>query len=209
MHIALVHDRLTGTGYEEKVLLVLMELFPGAELFTLAYWPERMDPEFEKRKIITSALQRLPFGKTHPQAFAPLYWGLTGGFDLSSYDLIVSSSSACSKWVRNPQKALHVCYFHKPMDHLWDGGELGVENGLGRFETRLFRKYLQECDLKSNEGVTHFLTGSVAMKDRIKELYSREAEVIAPPLDAKFSFRVQVYFRRLFGISTIPDNDKF
>lgn len=205
MHIALVHDLLTGMGQEERFLLSLMELFPGADLFTLAYRPERMGPEFERRKIVTTTLQSLPFGKAHLGTFTPLYWGLMGGFDLSDYDLIVSSHSACAKWVRNPKKAMHVCYFHKPMDHLWNGEGTGP----GRTATGLFREYLRGRDLRSNEGVTHFLTGSEEMKVRIKELYGREAEVIAPPLDAKFQFRIQVYFRRLFGISTIPDNNNF
>lgn len=208
MHIALVHDRLTEQGPEEKPLLVLMELFPQADLFTLVYRPERMGPDFEKRRIVTSPLQRVPFGKTASRGFAPLYWGLMGSFDLSGYDLIVSNHYGCAKWIRNPKKALHVCYFHRPLTGLWEKAE-GASKGWGPRGMEFFRDYLRRCDLRSNEGVTHFVVGSEEAREQVSRLYGREAEVIPPPYDAKFSFRLQVYFRRLFGIATIPDNNNF
>jgi hypothetical protein len=208
LHIALVHDWLVEQGPEEKPLGTLMELFPKADLFSLVYRPERMGPDFENRRIVTSPLQRVPFGKGGYRGFTPLYWGLMGAFDLSGYDLIVSTHAACAKWVRNPRKALHVCYFLKPLPFLWERGE-GDGGGLARWETELFRGYLQGCDLRSNEGVTHFLVGSEGAQERVSRLYGRESEIIPPPYDAKFSFRLQVYFRRLFGIATIPDNNNF
>src|SRR5579885_2713787 len=99
MRIALVHDWLTSIRGGEKVLLGLMELFPGADIFTLVYRPEKFGDLFKERKVTTSVLQRLPLGKTRYQYYLPLYWEFMGGFDLSGYDLIVSSSSACAKWV--------------------------------------------------------------------------------------------------------------
>ena len=97
MRIAIVHDWMTGMRGGEKVLLGLLELFPGADLFTLVYRADQMDDVFKNRKITTSALQHLPFGKTKYQYYLPLFWELTGGFDLSGYDLIISSSSACAR----------------------------------------------------------------------------------------------------------------
>ncbi len=186
MRIAIVHDWMTGMRGGEKVLLSLLELFPGADIFTLVYRPDQMDDIFKNRKVTTSALQHLPFGKTSYQYYLPLYWELTGGFDLSSYDLIVSSSSACAKWVRNSKKAMHVCYCHTPMRYIWDS----FDDYFGpsafapvRWFARLFRPYLQWCDLKSNEGVTHFLANSTEVQSRIKKTYHRESEVIHPPVD--------------------------
>ena len=57
MRIAIVHDWMTGMRGGEKVVLGLLELFPGADLFTLVYRPEKMDPVFQKHKVKTSALQ--------------------------------------------------------------------------------------------------------------------------------------------------------
>jgi len=120
LKIAIVHDWMTGMRGGEKVLLSLLELFPAADLFTLVYNPNKMDPLFRKRRVTTSLLQRIPLGRSHYQYFLPLYWGLMGGFDMREYDLIVSSSSACAKWVRNPKKVMHVCYCHTPIRYIWD-----------------------------------------------------------------------------------------
>ena len=188
MRIALVHDWLTGMRGGEKVLLSLMELFPKADLFTLVYRQDKVDQVFLKRRVTASFLQRIPFGRTRYQYFLPLYWELMKGFDLSEYDLIVSSSSACAKWVRNPKKTLHVCYCHTPMRYIWDlfDDYFGPSApALLRWSARLFRPYLQRCDLKSNEGVTHFLANSNEVKERIKRIYGRDAEVFHPPVDVE------------------------
>jgi hypothetical protein len=209
VRIALVHDWLAEMGEPEKFFLRLLELFPGADLFTLVYQPDQVDPVFKNRKITASALQRFPFGKALYPYFIPFYWGLMRGFNLSDYDLVVSSSSACAKWIKTPKKAIHVCYFHGPMANLWDEEKGEAEPFFPPWELKLFRNYLRRCDLKSNEGITHFLTESDDMKALVQRLYGREAEVIPPPWDARFLFRTQVYFRRIFGIATIPDNNKF
>jgi len=184
---------MTGMRGGEKVLLAFLELFPQADLFTLVYRPDQMDPVFQKRRVTTSFLQNLPCGKTLYQYFLPLYWELMGGFDLSSYDLIVSSSSACAKWVRNPKQILHVCYCHTPMRYIWDlfDDYFGKEaKAPVRWAARAFRSYLQRCDRKSNEGVTRFLANSNEVKERIQRIYGREAEVLHPPVDVdRFQLR--------------------
>jgi hypothetical protein len=209
LRIALVHDWLVEAGEKEKLLFALMELFPGGEIYTLVYRPEKFGDRFGNRKVTASFLQRLPLGKTHPRAYLPLYWGLMGGFDFSDYDLIVSTSSFCAKWLRNPKKILHVCYCQDLLGGAWEGGAGPVLPGFPRWEVKWFGDYLKRCDLKSNAGVTHFLAGTEEIKARIQKTYGREAEIIPFPVDAKFQFRSQIYFRRLFGITTIPDNDKF
>jgi glycosyltransferase involved in cell wall biosynthesis len=163
-----------------------LELFPDADLFTLVYRPEKMGPEFQRRRVSASFLQRLPFGKSRYQYYLPLFWELMGGFDLSSYDLIVSSSSACAKWVRNPAKVPHVCYCHTPMRYIWDlfDDYFGPSSFAPvRWSAKFFRPYLQRCDLRSNEGVTHFLANSTEVQSRIKRIYGRESEVLHPPVD--------------------------
>jgi glycosyltransferase involved in cell wall biosynthesis len=177
---------MTGMRGGEKVLMALLELFPDADLFTLVYDPEKMDPAIQNRKITTSYLQRLPYAKTRYQYYLPLFWEFTKGFDLSGYDLIVSSSSACAKWVRNPDNKLHVCYCHTPMRYIWDQFNDYFGSGfnpLVRAAARICRPYLQWCDLKSNEGVTHFIANSTEVQGRIKRIYGRESEVIHPPVD--------------------------
>lgn len=207
MNIALVHDWLVEAGENEQLFFALMELFPGAEIFTLVYRPEEFGDRFQGRRVTTSFLQRLPLGKSRYQAYLPLYWGFMGGLDLSEQDLIVSTNSFCAKWIRNPKKVPHVCFCQSLLGGMWEEGETTGTIHFPSWETGFFHDYLRRCDLKSNGGVTHFIAGSEEMKGRIKAVYGREADVIPPPLDAKFQFRAQVYFRKLFGIPTIPGND--
>lgn len=197
MRIALVHDRLTGIGEPEKVFFCLMELFPGAEIFTLAYQPEVFGDRFQNRKVTVSSLQRLPFGKTRDRLYLPFYPGLMRGFDLSGFDLVVSSSTGAAQWVVKPEAALHVCFFHSLLEGLWEGQGGGWMG--------LFRSYLRRWDKRSNDGVTKFLVASEEMKAKVGRYYEREADVIPPPWDAKFEFRVQVYFRRLYGIKPVGE----
>lgn len=188
MKIALVHDWLTGMRGGEKVLTALLELFPGADLFTLVYRPEKMPEVIRSRRVTVSALQKFPAGVSHYQYYLPLYGPLTGGFDLSGYDLIVSSSSACAKWVGNPRKAPHVCYCHTPMRYVWDlfDDYFGPRTAWPvRAAARFFRPYLQRQDLRSNEGVTHFIANSTEVQERIQRIYGRPSKVIHPPVDVE------------------------
>ncbi len=186
MRVALVHDWLTGMRGGEKVLQALMELFPEAHLFTLVFLPEKVSPVFQSQRVTVSPLQRLPFGRSHYRYYLPLYYEFMKGFDFSEYDLIISSSSACAKWIQNPKKRLHICYCHTPMRYIWDGFEeyFGSNASLPvRWMARAFREYLQRCDLKSNEGVSYFIANSSEVRHRIQRLYHREATVIHPPVE--------------------------
>src|SRR5205823_4561233 len=58
--VALVHDWLTGMRGGERCLEVLCELFPEAPLFTLLHVPGSTTPVIERRRIVTSFVQRLP-----------------------------------------------------------------------------------------------------------------------------------------------------
>ena len=188
MKIALVHDWLTGMRGGEKVLIALLELFPDADLFTLVYRPEKMPEIIRSRRVRVSALQKFPAGPTRYQYYLPLYGFFAGEFDLSGYDLIISSSSACAKWVRNPRAVPHVCYCHTPMRYIWDMFEDYFGSGASwpvRRAARFFRPGLQRCDLKSNEGVSHFIANSTETQERIRRIYGRDSEVIHPPVEVE------------------------
>lgn len=200
MRIALVQDWLTGEP--DEVLDALLELFPGAEIFTLVYHPEKYRGRLEGRKVNVSSLQRIPGGKRGFRFFLPFFWGFMRGFDLSEFELIISNSRFCAKWVANPKKALHVSICR---EILGDGGMVRKLPILDRF---VFDGYLRRCDLRSNEGVIHFLALTEEMKEKIQKVYGREAGLVPLPVDAKFHFRMQVYFRKLFGVEVQPENLK-
>ncbi len=186
MRIALVHDWLMEMGDREKTFLALAELFPGADIYTLAYNRDLFDPLMSMRKITVSALQSIPGGAKNRLAYFPLYQGLVGRLDLTSYDLVVSSSSVCAKWVRTSKTAMHVSYCHGTFEAAWslpdalfDGRWFSPSSWPGK----LFSRYLKWCDLQSNPGVKHFMAASTDIQTKIKNVYGRDSEVFFPPVE--------------------------
>jgi glycosyltransferase involved in cell wall biosynthesis len=187
MRVALVADWLVTRRGGEKVFEVFLELFPEADVFALVCRPEVLGARLDGHKVHTSFLQRVPCGVERYRYFLPLYDRCMAGFDLSRYDLILSGSSACAKWVRNPKGVPHACYCHTPMRYVWDLFDEYFGPGRAslpiRWAAKRFRPYLQKCDLRSNVGVTHFWANSTEVQGRISRLYGREAEVLNPPVE--------------------------
>jgi glycosyltransferase involved in cell wall biosynthesis len=199
--IAIVHDWLTGMRGGEKVLEVLCELFPDATLFTLRYNKNSVSPTIEKMKIKTSVIQHLPKSESRYQYYLPLMPFAIERFDLSEYDLIISSSHAVAKGVKVRKGSLHICYCHTPMRYIWDQFEnyFGKDKSgfLARTAMRFFRKRLQRWDVESSGKVNYFIANSKNVQERIKRIYHRDSDVIYPPVEAsrfKVSARHVGYF---------------
>ncbi len=186
-NIAIVHDWMVSVRGGEKVLEVLCELFPGATLFTLVHWKEHLSDVIEKMKIKTSFIQNLPFSKTHYQYYLPIFPTAIEQFDLSKFDLIISSSHAAAKGVKVRADALHICYCHTPMRYIWDQYEQYFRKGSVSFITRiamsLSLNYLRQWDVETAKGVNQFIANSRNVQERISRIYNRDSEVIYPPVD--------------------------
>ena len=98
--VAVVHDWLTIPGGSEQVVLELLEMFPSAELFTSVYDPAPWPAQITERPVHASYLNRLPGATRHYPKLLPLMNGAFRSFDLSGFDLVLSSSHACAKNVR-------------------------------------------------------------------------------------------------------------
>ena len=72
MKVALVHDWLTGMRGGEKVLEVLCELYPEADILTLVHERGSVSPKIERHNIITSALQPFPWIRRNYRYFLPM-----------------------------------------------------------------------------------------------------------------------------------------
>jgi glycosyltransferase involved in cell wall biosynthesis len=187
LRVALVHDWLTGMRGGERVLEVMCDIFPQADLYTLVAVPERLSPTLRRMRIIPSLLQNLPGGVKHYRHYLPLMPWLIRRFKLYDYDLVLSSSHAVAKGVRVKPFVPHICYLHAPMRYMWDG--FGEYFGPGRaslpvrLAARLVRPWLQRWDRRSASGVHRFLVNSANIQAKVKRFYGRNAEVIYPPVD--------------------------
>ncbi len=192
MKIALVHDHLVQNGGAEKVLRVLQDVFPKAPTYTLLYDPARVDPEFRSRDIRTSFLQHIPFSTRKYQWLLPLMPAATEGYDLSGYDLVISSSSAFAKGVITKPGTIHLCYCHTPTRYLWSDTHSYVQElSAGRMikgALPVLLNRLRVWDRLSAERVDRFIANSRTVAERIKKYYGRDADVIHPPIETdKFS----------------------
>ena len=120
MRTAVVHDWLTGMRGGELVLEAMLPLLPDPTIFTLFHVPGSVSPEIERRPIRTSFLDRLPFARAHYRDFLPLFPRAVESFDLSGFDLVVSSSHCVAKGAVAPPGVAHLCYCHTPVRYAYE-----------------------------------------------------------------------------------------
>jgi len=189
MRVALVHDWLTGMRGGEKVLEVLANLFPAADIFTLVHLRGQVSPAIEKHKIITSPLQKIPGIDRYYRHLLPVMPWAIEQLDFSGYDLLISTSHCVAKGAMPAPSARHWCYCHTPMRYIWDQFDAYFGPGspfLTRLAMTAVRPYLQGWDLKTTPRVHQFIANSENVRARIRRIYKREAKVIYPPVDVSF-----------------------
>lgn len=191
MRVALVHDWLISNRGGEKVLEAIAELYPGADIFTLLHRPGSVSPALERHRIVTSFLQSVPGIHRRHREFLPLFPAAIERFDLTGYELVLSSSHCVAKGVRVPPGALHVSYVHAPMRYMWDLFEDYFGPGRARPAVRMaalaVRPGLQYWDRMSARQVHRFVANSHHVARRIARVYGRAAEVVHPPVDERFA----------------------
>ena len=189
MRIAVVHEWLTSHAGSEKVVEQILQLYPEADLFSLV---DFLSPEqrhfIGHRSVQTSFIQKLPFAKRAFRQYLPLMPLAVEQFDLSSYDVVISSNHAVAKGVLTAPHQLHISYVHTPIRYAWDLQhqylqQAGLEQGPKSVLTRLILHYLRLWDSTSANRVDRFIANSNFIARRIWRAYRRPAKVIYPPVD--------------------------
>jgi len=183
--IAIAHDWLTGMRGGEKCLEVFCELYPDATLFTLFHKKGKVSPIIEAMDIRTSYLQKIPGITRNYCNFLPLFTRAIESFDLSGYDLVLSSSHCVAKGIKKKEGSLHICYCYTPVRYAWKFFHeyFSAENPLKRRVIAYYLERFKEWDLEANKKVDYFVAISDNIKNRIREYYSRDADIIYPPVD--------------------------
>lgn len=190
MKTAIVTDWLTQMGGAERVVLAIKELFPDAPIYTTVYNPDTVDPVFRSMDIRPSFIQKLPGAKKSYQKYLPLMPTAVEQFDLSEFDLVISSSSSVAKGVITRPGTLHICYCHTPMRYAWDFYHEYLHGpDVGKLKRKLIpwlMNYIRMWDRLSADRVDYFIANSQNVAQRIKKHYRRDSEVIHPPVDVSF-----------------------
>lgn len=188
MKLALVHDYLNQRGGAEKVVEVFHQIYPASPIYTSIYLPDKMPVVFKEMDIRTSFMQRLPFLGNHFKKYLLLYPYSFESFDLSDYDVVLSSSSAWAKGVITEPQTCHICYCYTPMRWVWNYDEYVQREDFGwltRKTLPLAIRRLEKWDRETINRVNHYIAISQNVAERIKKLYGREAEVIYPPVETE------------------------
>lgn len=188
MRVALVHDFLYTYGGAEKVVEEILSIYPQADIFALFdFLPEESRGFLGGRSVTTSCIQKLPFAKSKHRAYLPLMPLAVEQLDVSSYELVISSSYLAAKGVITGPGQTHVCYCHSPARYAWDLQhqylrDAGLGFGPRGIVARLILHYLRTWDVRSANGVDRFVANSAFVSQRIQKVYRRPSDVIHPPV---------------------------
>lgn len=190
--IAIVHEWFTSMRGGEKCVEALCEVFPGADVYALLHVPGSVSPTIERALVQTSFIQHLPSATTHYRRYLPLFPLAVRSFDLTGYDLVISSNHCVAKGARTHPGTLHICYCYTPMRYIW--GQYNEYFGKGRADLvtrlamRLFVGPLRGWDLATAANPHYFVGISENTRRRIRDIYHRSSDVIYPPVDtARFT----------------------
>lgn len=201
MKVALVHDWLTNMGGAERLVVNFKEIYAEAPIYTTVYNPENLDKELQNIDVRTSFLQNRKKARIDHKKYFPFMPMAFESFDLNEYDIVLSSSTSCSKGVVTKPDTMHVCYCNTPMRYGW---EFYYEytsdektSKLKKIFLKYFMNYMRIWDVVSSKRVDFFIANSENVAKRIWKHYRRESVVIHPAVRTK-----------LFTISEV-DEDYF
>lgn len=185
LRVAIVHYWFVGRAGGERVVEEIAKLFPQADIFTLFAKDEVLATSLPGRKVTTSWLQRVPGSARFHRHLLALQPFALEQFDLSKYDLVISSESGPAKGVLTSPACCHICYCHSPMRYLWDLSEQYTSqmNPLIKPIFLAVAHFMRVWDVTSSSRVDFFIANSNFVRRRIAKYFRRESQVIHPPVE--------------------------
>lgn len=189
LNVGIVADWFITYAGSEKVVAELIKSYPESHLYSVVdFLSSENKKHFQNKEITTTFIQRLPKAKKKYQTYLPLMPLAIEQLDVSSHDVILSSSHAVAKGVLTGPDQLHISYVHSPIRYAWDLQhqylrEAGLDHGVKGMMAKFILHKMRMWDYRTANGVDHFIANSQFIARRIKKVYGREADVIYPPVD--------------------------
>jgi glycosyltransferase involved in cell wall biosynthesis len=181
--VAITTDWLVSFGGAERVLTELLRLYPDAPIHTSVHDPAALPPECRGWNVVPSFLQRLPLSRRYHRALLPLMPAAFESFDLSGYDVVLTTASAFAKGVVTQPGVPNVCFCHTPPRYLWDQFHEQTRHLRGRALLSAVATGLRLWDRVAADRVDHFVANSALTAARIEKYYRRASVVVHPPVD--------------------------
>jgi glycosyltransferase involved in cell wall biosynthesis len=182
--LALAHDYLLTMRGAERTFAEMVRCWPEAPIYTLLYDADAVAEGFAGREVHTSGLQRFGAKQRSFRYLLPFFPGAAERLPVSSYETIVTSSSAFAHGLRPGPQALHVCYCHSPFRYAWFEQERAEAETPwpGRPLMKAILKRNRDWDLKAAKRVTRYVANGKITQDRIQDLYGVESDIVHPPV---------------------------
>lgn len=176
MKTAIVHDWFAGYAGSERVVESLTNVWKDADVYVLfnLLTPEEQKIVVKDKIPFTSFLQNWKSVRRNHRKYLPLFPYAIEQFDLSKYDLIISSSHAVAKGVLTNSNQLHINYCHTPIRYAWDLthqylNEAGLNSGIKGTVAKAILHYIRMWDVSAANRVDHFIANSNYIAGRIKK----------------------------------------
>ncbi|MBS1103235.1 glycosyltransferase [Gluconobacter sp. Dm-62] len=189
IQVAIVHEWLENWAGSELVIEQLIKCYPDAKIFSVVNFLSPKDrARLGNREIQTSFIQKLPFARKFFRHYLGLMPLAVEQFDLSGFDIVISSHHAVAKGIITGPDQLHVSYVHSPMRYAWDFQntylrQSGLNKGLRGLYIRWLFHRLRNWDVRTAAGVDAFVANSGYIARRIRKTWRRKAHVIPPPVN--------------------------
>lgn len=182
--VAVVHERFTDWAGSERVVQQLLQLWPDADVYAPIIDRAVLPPEVAGRRLHDSVLRRLYRGGEHYAHLLPLLPVAMRSFDLTGYDLVVTSHHAFANRVRPPAGTPVLSYTHSPARWMWERSMLDGEGGrLGEAGLSAFARTQRRADRAAAGRLAAVVANSSAVADRVQRWWHRPATVVHPPVD--------------------------
>jgi glycosyltransferase involved in cell wall biosynthesis len=179
--VAIAHDYLTQRGGAERVVLALCRAFPDAPVFTSLYEPATTFPEFGRRDVRTSWLDRSRVLRERHRLALPL---LPIAFPTLRVDadVVVCSSSGWAHGIRTNGRKIVYC--HSPAKWLYRRDDYLGERASAatRLCLMVLSPYLRRFDEHAAASAETYFANSTFVAEQIEAIYGIDAEVLHPPV---------------------------
>lgn len=172
---------LSPTGGSERVVERLAEILPDAHVFTPVLFAQGA-PSIDRARI-SAAFRRPESLMARRQVAAAMNaaaWPIWGrGLDRRA-DLVLASHHLASQWTAVHSDVPHAAYVHTPARYAWFPE---LDNRASSPAARVLCRHIRAMDRRAARRVVSYAANSEATRQRIQQVWDRDAAVIHPPID--------------------------
>lgn len=187
MKIALVHDDLVQEGGAERLFAEIAKIYPKAPVYTsLVNW-SKLPASINRSRTRPSFMQRIPFANKLYKILLPLYPLAFESFDLSAYDLVISSTTRFAKSIITKPNTVHISYVNSVPRFLYNQDQ--AEQYLPKYLRSILEPYLswlKRWDKVAASRPDFYIANSKNVQNQIRKTYGRESTIIFPAVDTEF-----------------------